>query len=304
MLRSTLLSATLTLGLALCAHGQQLANNGGYVTSAPAAVNPSGAPSVPAISTPVAHVGHTDATPTQPGVTVQPPVEAQNNAPAPPEVIQVQNANTPVTVEVSPNGSAAQPVNLGVATISENPFLVPGTGTDGQSLGEIAREYKQKDQNINAKVYTNANIDQLNQSTGVNTGVTTANAANDNWTPNNGVITPPASNQNSIASPAQSQSTTGAATSDNQNTNPPQAFAKPSAGAPYQMAQNNPSNAGIPQSEAGQNTSGNTATAQDNSSSATLPKTASRLPLLGVLGFFSITMGLFVRHQRAKTAKS
>jgi hypothetical protein len=31
-----------------------------------------------------------------------------------------------------------------------------------------------------------------------------------------------------------------------------------------------------------------------------LPSTASRLPLIGVAGLFSVTMGIFVRYQRAK----
>jgi hypothetical protein len=72
---------------------------------------------------------------------------------------------------------------------------------------------------------------------------------------------------------------------------------KPSAGTPVEMAQNNSANAGIPQSSDQTGNSGSNAAAAP----ATLPKTASRLPLLGVLGLFSISMGLFVRYQREKT---
>jgi hypothetical protein len=202
-----------------------------------------------------------------------------------------------------------QPVNLGVSSADVNADQDLGD----KSLAEAAHEIKAKDQAMNAKMYTNADIDKLNQSAGVNNGVS-VNAQNDNWPSNNGVISPEP--QGAIASPAQSQSTTGTspfapqvAPNSNQPSAqpeaPPQAFngpgfnSKPSAGTPYEMAQNNPSNAGIPQSEPGRAETSNT----NNAAPATLPKTASRLPLLGVLGFFSISMGLFVRYQREKSAK-
>jgi len=38
----------------------------------------------------------------------------------------------------------------------------------------------------------------------------------------------------------------------------------------------------------------------DQPQGSQLPRTASRLPLVGVAGLFSVTMGIFVRYQRAK----
>jgi hypothetical protein len=338
MLRSALLTATLALGLGAFAQAQ-LVNYGGYLTTAPvevaaqnpSAVNAQGAPSVPAINPPVVHVGPQAGIANQPG---EPAAATQANsgvATAPPQVVQGQTPPTnPVVVEVAPNQTAPRTFDLGAATVATNPFLAPGSGTDGQSLGQVAREIKRKDQNLNAKTYTNADIDRLNQATGANNGVMTANA-NSNYPANNGVITPPPANQNSIAAPAQNQSTTGngpfsprpqaapnAPAERNNNVPntpvpqppPPQANAKPSAERPYEMAANHPGSAGIPQAGNDQNTTGQT-TANQNTQAAndtnphgrTLPKTASRLPLIGVLGFFSISMGLFVRYQRGKTSK-
>ena len=284
MLRSAFLTLSLAAALGIGA-AAQVVTNGGYATTYPVAVTPQmantvtseGIPSVPAINTPVAHVGPAAAPPAVPGETSQPAVTPEA------EITQPADIN--------------QPLNLGVGAVDVNPFLSPGQDTNGQSLGEIARAIKQKDQSINAKTYTNADIDKLNASSGgINAGVT--NAQNDNWPANNGVITPePNNGQGAIASPAQNQSTTG--TDNSQPANPPQAFAKPSGDRPYEMAQNNPSNADIPQ----QSDASNSSTENTSSQNATLPKTASRLPLLGVLGFFSISMGLFVRYQRAKEAR-
>jgi len=306
MLRSTLLTATFALGLASFVQAQ-VVNYGGYATTAPTAnvtqnpsvVNAQGAPSVPAINTPVAHVGPQAGVANQPGeqATSPSPATAAPTAPTQPEV--------------------AQTFDPGVATVATNPFLTPGSGDNGKSLGEVAREMKQKDQNLNAKTYTNADIDRLNQASRVNNGATT-NASN--YPANNGVITPPANNGNSIAAPAQNQSTTGngpfgsrpqtAAPADNNapNATPaegPQASAQPSAQRPYEMAANNPPNGAVPQSSNDQNAGAANQTSDNNAqaSAQQLPKTASRLPLIGVLGFFSISMGLFVRYQREKASR-
>jgi len=312
MFRSALLTATLTLGLGMLAPAQ-VVNYGGWATTAPT-VNPTGAPSVPALNTPVAHVGPTEAAPTQPGQTapeVAPFTTAAQTTTSQPAVVQIQNP-TPVSIEVAPATTSTTPViDLGAADLPTNPFVSGSSGTSGKSLGEIAREMKQKDQTTNARMYTNADIERMGTSSGANGGATTANATNNEWPANNGVITPPENNpQNSIAAPAQNQSTTGngpfssKAPANTQPENPPQANAKPSPDHTYEMAQNNPQSAGIPQ--AGSEPNAGSAAANDNTAAGkngTLPKTASRLPLIGVLGFFSISMGLFVRYQREKSAK-
>ncbi len=313
MFRSALVTATLALGLASFVEAQ-VVNNGGFVTTAPSAnvtqnpsvVNAQGAPSVPAINTPVAHVGPQAGIANQPGQQAA-GVERGNGV----------AATEPGVVQVSATNQNGQPFDLGVASVTTNPFLEPGSGDNGKSLGDVAREMKQKDQNLNAKTYTNADIDRINQATGVSNNAVNAS----NYPANNGVITPPSNNENSIAAPVQNQSTTGNAPFSSRPSNnatpaandnstqqlPPQANAKPSAGQPYQMAANNPPSMGTPQSNANQNNSTNEASndsqSQSNDSGKELPKTASRLPLIGVLGFFSISMGLFVRYQREKSSK-
>ena len=316
MLRSTLVTASLTALLTLGASAQ-IAVNGGVASVAPppqqvqSTAAELGIPSVPAINTPFAHVGPEALPPAD-----QEQMQAQTPA--------AENQN-PAATSGRLNAQAAQPFNMGVATISTNPFESGLNGTDGKSLGEIAREMKQKQQNANAKTFTNADIDKLNgtQGSGGISGAATASNTNSEWPANNGVITPGSANsQGAIAapsSPAPSQGNSPFAPRMPENTpsnttpippaNAPQANAKPSASQPYEMAQNNPANAGIPQDNgqtstaADQNAAPADQSAGNAAQSRTLPKTASRLPLLGVLGFVSISMGLFVRYQRAKEVK-
>lgn len=287
MYRSAFLTCTLAFALAIGASAQVAVVNGGYATTAPAPANVEntatqlGIPSVPAINTPFAHVG---------------PQAPPQNA-----VDQSQAATT-----ATPAATEVVPVNLGVAS-AENPDR---SDTSGRPLGDIAREMKQQAQTANAKTFTNADIQKLEQqnSGGITGATTNANATNTEWPANNGVITPPPADngQGAIAAPpSQTPSTTGngpfsPSASSSESANPPQANAKPSAERPYEMAQNNPSNAGIPQDNDAANSAPSSASENSN---AKLPKTASRLPLLGVLGFFSISMGLFVRYQRAKHAR-
>jgi hypothetical protein len=297
MYRSYFLTAALVLALATGAFAQ-VSVNGGVATVAPppqqvqSTATELGIPSVPAINTPFAHVG-----PEGPPQTASDESQATQTQPT---VAQIQN----------PSATAAQPVNLGVSTIAENPF-VSGSNDTGKPLGDIARDMKQQAQTANAKNFTNADIDKMNgtQNSGGIAGATTANSTNTEWPANNGIITPPPANQGQGAIGAPTTATPSnsgnngpfSPRSQNDNTTmPPQANAKPSAGQPYEMAQNNPANGGLPQSNETGNAGANTSTAKDN---AQLPKTASRLPLLGVLGFFSVTMGLFVRYQRSKEAK-
>lgn len=324
MLRSALLTATVVLGLGALAQ-TQLVNYGGFVTTAPTAnvsqnpsvVNAQGAPSVPAINTPVAHVGPQNGIANQPGEQAVSPNQPNAAQPAQSEVVQIQNPNpNPLTVEVAPAQNAAQGLNLGAASFSQNPYLTPGTGDNGKSLGEVAREIKQKDQNLNAKTYTNSDIDRMNQATGISS--TTTNASN--YPANNGVITAPSNNQNTIAAPTQNQSTTGTEPLIPRSSGPlpttnhtpnapapqprsPQASARPPANGPYEMAANNPANSGIPQAGNERTAAANRDNGESDRSNRQLPKTASRLPLIGILGFFSISMGFFVRYQRAKDSK-
>ena len=316
MLRSLFLSSSLILGLAFGASAQVVVN-GGYATTYPVAVPPNIAntvstydiPSVPAINTPVAHVGPTAEQAAQP---------QGNLSPALPIVTAGAPENN-ATQAATPNTTAqSNGFNFGVATYPQNPFSTPGAGTNGESLGQVSRQYKQKGQQVDAKVYTNADIEKLQGNTYGGAAAIATN--NDNWPANNGVITqqPVNAEPPSVAAPAQNQSTTGTVPgsspfspkpeSNGTPTPQPQSMnQKPSPDHPVEMAQNNSANADIPQN-AGQSTpsdnvQSNAAESTSNNPQKTLPKTASRLPLLGVLGFFSVSVGMFVRHQRSKTAR-
>ena len=301
MFRSAFINVALILGLGAFAQAQ-VVNSGGYVTTAPSmsvvgvaqnssVVNAQGAPSVPAISTPVAHVGPQAGAASQPG-------QATNGL----DIVATEGA------QQNTNSATSQAFNFGAATLSSNPYVSGGVGASEESLAEAARQAKQKEQNVNARVYTNADIDRINQATGVNAVAT--DAAN-SYPANNGVITPPSNNQNSIAVPAQNQSTTGTV----QTAPGPQ---NPAAQPPVQPAPNAPAAAQPFPPQANAKPSANTSTmasnhppaplnqandSQQGAGTQQLPKTASRLPLIGVLGFFSISMGIFVRYQRAKSSK-
>ncbi|HUN87397.1 MAG TPA: hypothetical protein VMU28_01320 [Terriglobales bacterium] len=318
MLRSLLLATFMTLGFAFGASGQVIVN-GGYATTYPADVPASIAntvtqydiPSVPAINTPIVHVGPTAQVGPETTAVPSPatPIVAgipQGGVPA--EETGEPQQFVPPLLAVLPAAGGHQPLasfSFGAAQYSVNPFVSGGSENPALSLGEIAREYKQKQQNVNAKSYTNTDIERLQGNT---YGAGAAAVKNDNWPSNNGVITPPP--PPAVAAPQQNQSTTGTApvappvTPRPQNppsapTPQPQSFnQKPSPDHPVEMAQNTPAD------ESAQNAAqASQSNANANASQDTLPKTATRLPLLGVLGFFSVAMGLFVRHQRNKTTR-
>ena len=184
MFRSTILTLSLFAVFTVRA-AAQVAVNGGTATVAPApqqvqsTATELGIPSVPAINTPFAHVG--------PDASSQPAID------------QAQASTSPAA---SATPSANQPVNLGVASVTENPFVSGRAEYTGEPLGDLARDLKQKQQTMNAKTFTNADIDKLNgQTTG---GISGATAGNTEWPANNGVISPPPANnsQGTIAAPS------------------------------------------------------------------------------------------------------
>jgi hypothetical protein len=227
--------------------------------------------------------------------------------------LQPQTRQQGDTAAPATNNASTQAFNFGVARFDLNPFQSSGMNS-GESLGEIARELRQHEKNLNAKSFTNADIQRLDQQT--SGGIAGATAANNNWPANNGVITPQSNTgQGAVAAPAQGQPApvpNGPFGPRPENSNPdsaqpspadpPQAEAKPSAEHPYEMAQNNPANAGLPAQDQGNSSDSSQPQSSSNNAntSGALPKTASKLPLFGVLGLFSVSMGLFVRYQRAK----
>lgn len=210
----------------------------------------------------------------------------------------------------------AQPFNFGVARFDRS--FEPGAGSVGQdingkSLGEIAREMRQHPNGTNARVYTNTDLNNLG---GGMTGAAST-AAQDNWSGNNGVINPegqpaqpamaaPQNNeptpqgQRSPFAPPITQSTPEPNTAPEPEIRPFARRGEPAGGEPVQMAQANPGNSPL-SAQAAPSDSGRSRQSAKPTSDNELPHSASRLPLLGVLGLFTVTMGIFVRYQRQKT---
>ena len=286
---------TVLLALAVSAPAQ-VSTNGGYATQSGPAV-PATPASPPILYAPIVRLGQG---PTQ-------PMEATDQAVAP-------ATQTTVTEQ------EGQPFNFGAAQVGV-PSEEGGVGqeVDGRSLAEVAREMKQKPNGTNARIYTNSDIDSLNNTGGLSGTATATNGNNqDNWSGNNGVINPDGQPANAVGAPAQNQtapqqqgprspfSPPAGVTQQNNapSNNAPQAEVQihPLQQRGTLMAQNSEQNAPLAQNAQSSPAKAdqNAEPAQNDNSAGTLPKTASRLPLLGVLGLFTISMGIFVRYQRAK----
>ncbi len=144
------------------------------------------------------------------------------------------------------------------------------------SLGEVAREWRQKEQTERARSYTNEDITRIQAQSGglsgtaVNTGTPT--------TPSNA----PTGNAPAVGNPVTPPAQTTAP--------PPNAMAQASA----------PQGANAPEAE----TSAQTTPAQQGGMPTTLPPAASPLPTLLLLGLLAITAGLVTsRLQRARNRR-
>jgi len=301
MARFTILTV---LALAACSFAQVAVTNSGFATTPGPAV-PGTPVSPPIMYTPIIQLGQG---PTQPATAVATP-GGLTTAEIP---AQPQTQTATLAPPTSPT-----PFNFGVAQFDTS-SATGGVGQEinGKSLADIAREQRQHPAGTNARVYTNNDINQLNQ-TGNTVTNPSAQAHNaDNWSPNNGVIdpngTPMEAQPNAVGAPAQqnqnqmptgNQSSPFAPKSQSQNYSPAgidttqQADVHPlRQRGNTEMAQNTPPDA--PQDQADANSQ--TQPPQDQAQGSQLPRTASKLPLLGVAGLFSVSMGIFVRYQRAK----
>jgi hypothetical protein len=237
------------------------------------------------------------------------------------EEVVAQNP-PPVVLQVVPataTRASRKAFDFGVAQFDASSGL-GGVGEDmnGKTLADIAREQRQHPSGTDVRVYSNNDIEKLNQVGGtVSTPSARANNASDNWSPNNGVITPEPSQppQNAVGAPAQqNQMPTGnqspfapkprsnnpTGTTPNQPQSHPQSEARPFARREgVEIAQNNPQNAPLAQSQADNSSKQNTP-AETQPQAKQLPHTASRLPIVGLAGLFSVSMGIFVRYQRSK----
>lgn len=298
MARYTLFAAFL---FAIAAFAQVTVTSSGFATT-PGTAYPAIPASPPILYTPVVHLGEAStqtiqATPANNGVGFMPimvaPVEGAGQVPL--------NEG-----ETQPNPNV---FNFGAAQFESVPENT-GLNSSGKSLAELAREHRSGPSGSNVRVYTNSDIDQLNAvGNSVNTPSAQRNYGADNWSPNNGIINPngpPAQGVISAPEEQNHQPATGVqgpfapkpqtgqppSATPNQPQVRPQAAVRPllqRETEPVEIAQNQtPPSPTVPEDKAQEKNSGQ------------LPRTASKLPLVGVAGLFSISMGIFVRYQRSR----
>jgi hypothetical protein len=232
------------------------------------------------------------ATPVSPPIMYAPIIRLDQGPTQPVEAVAV----APNETTAASNGAAPQealPFNFGMAQY-EVASSAGGVGQDinGQSLADFARKQRKGKAPVNAKVYTNSDIQALPQPV----GTVGANAPVGSWSPNNGVINPEGqanasrmpsqTNQNRPPFPPKSNLDTPVEPENAQEA----AGVRPVNPAGTEIAQNN-------QPAPFSQPSSNSASSQNEE----LPQTASRLPLIGVLGLFTVCAGMFVRYQRARS---
>ena len=275
-----------TIGLA-----QTVVTPAGQATTQGAAVPTAPMVSPPLVTTPIMHLGNA---PTTNFGTSTAAVTMQSGQAEPPSGVPIRPEISygPEVVYVGPSTTATNSGSSSTAAANSRPMMDLGVnsgaavtvtdGTNGRSLGEIARENRQHLQGVNARTFTNSDVDRIAGAGGVS-GVAT-NPANTTYPANNGVISSPG---------AVATTTTPTATEQNVPPATPTATEqKPSAAtAPHEMAQ-----AQTPANPADQNAQSRAA---DNSEQRTLPKSASPLPLIALVGLGAIATGLIVRRARA-----
>jgi len=300
MKRSALFTLAL-LTIAALAFGQAVVTSSGQATTAGVTVPVAPIVSPPLLVTPIVHLSTASTLPASSGQAVaapEPPTapgiraEIQYGQP----VVYLGNSQ-PVAPEQAPVNAAGnagqQAFDMGVTgtgTQAEN------NGLDGRSLGDIARQLRQGAQNTNAKVYTNSDVNALPSAGGI-TG-TSANATAQNSTypiGQNGVITQGApaiatpQNPNGNAAPQQPATEQNPQAQPMNQPAPPQ---KPSAGTipPTQQT----AQAQAPPNPADQNAE-STERQSSGKSQQTLPKSASLLPLIALVGAGATIAGLMSR---------
>jgi len=283
MKRCVLFIITLTL-ISTLAVAQAVVTPSGQATMGGVAVPVAPLNSPPQVTAPLIHLGNAATVPA--GSPANPNAEPPSAVPIRteidlgPETIYLGQPNVAANSAnvVNTAAPAAGHVDLGV---NSNAAVSVSDGTNGRSLGDIARENRQRMQGANARTFTNADVQRMAGAGGVS-GIAT-NPANNAYPPDNGVI----NSNGAVAVPANTATeqnvpqATPPATEQNQ---------KPSAATPPpQMAQ-----AQTPANPADQNGQAN---AQENNQ-RTLPKSGSPLPLLAVLGVVAGGAGLVVRKLR------
>ncbi|MGI9103329.1 MAG: hypothetical protein ACR2IF_12900 [Terriglobales bacterium] len=207
---------------------------------------------------------------------------------------QVPGAST--LTYATPGAGATGPYNTGVgimvpggATVS---YVDRGVGsgaatvagdTGGLSLDEMARDSRQHGAQ-NARVYTNSDIQRINQQPGVTVGGMTGAAMG----AGNSGVPQPSNNMPVVSQPAGSTmpSNPGVSTPVPPSSNPPEqsSIASPTSNEPVQMAQARP--------PAGQESAGQPAQQGSSRRGRQLPSSGSVLPLMAVVGFAAAAAGL------------
>jgi hypothetical protein len=301
------LISTLALAQATVTPSGQATTQGTAVPSTP--ISP------PLVATPLMHLGvaptqnvgtSTAAVTSNPSATPEPPsaVPIRPEIDFGPQNVYVGPTNPTADNNANANGNAAVSVNgrqIFDRGVHSSEATSIDDGTRGRSLGDIARESRQRAQSAQARTFTNADLDRMANAGGVS-GIATnpnnptgypadngvinpngvaANAANNNAQP--GVATP--SNVPPTTEQQVTQPVTPFTAKPQTNTQPQQ---KPSAAppTPQQMSQAN-----TPANPADQNG----ANGQNNGEQKTLPKSGSFLPLMAVVGLGATAAGLLSR---------
>jgi hypothetical protein len=290
-----ILISTLAVAQAVITPSGQATQQGAAVPMVPA--------SPPLVTTPLMHLGNARTTPgtsTAAITSTSPALEPPSAVPIRPEIDfgpQVVYVGPPNPNAESNNATAApnaanavtgrQMVDLGVHS---DTAMMADDGTHGRSLGDIARDNRQRMQGANARNFTNADVQRMAGAGGVS-GIATNPANNSGYPADNGII-----NSNGVAGQNAVASPTNTPPVNDQNAQPaspvvtsPALNEKPTAGTPPpNMAQ-----AQTPANPADQNA------APANNEQRTLPKSASPLPLLALIGFTATIAGLLARKARA-----
>ncbi len=179
----------------------------------------------------------------------------------------------PAPVAEAPSASSSAGIfNFGAAQFNSAYNLPPQPET---SLGEVARDWRQKKQTENARTYTNQDISRIQALPGGGMSGTAVNTGTE-ATPTN----VPAANTAAVANPFEPKGL------------PPETMAQASA----------PQGTAAPQEQGAAQSA--TSTEQQGATEATLPRSASPLPTLLLLGVLAITAGLVTsRLQRLKNRR-
>ncbi len=295
MKRWVLFTLTFTL-VSTVAAAQAVVTPYGQATTGGIAVPVAPYVSPPLVTTPLMHLSNAATLPPTNTAAVSltsPPPEPPSAVPIRPEIDL-----GPETVYVGPPwrgtdnsaaNTAASPVtfmgrhyvDLGVNSGGAMAF---NDGTSGRSLGEIARENRQRMQGVNARTFTNSDVEHMAGAGGVS-GIATNPSNNAGYPADNGVI----NSSGAIAAP------TNPPAQNAPQATPPATEQKPSAAVPpHEMTQ-----AQTPANPADQNAQSNAASANQQGNQRTLPKSASPLPLIALGGFTATIAGLLARKARA-----